>query len=123
MKNEKLNLIKEKDFLKCLLIFKVGGDTGINIKDKLKYKVKNGKNIKVLNKKFNSENLKSFLLEFNTFINFIPATDIFYLYFDEDKMIKVLESVKYFSNSDIECEEIDIEKIFNYLLKKFGGKI
>ena len=120
MKN--LNLIKEKDFLNCLLIFKVGGGTGINIKDKLKYKVKNGKNIKVLNKNFNSDNLKIFMIEFNTFINFIPVVDKFYLYFDEDKLIKLLESVKYFNNSNnIEVEEI--EKIFNYLLKKFGGKI
>ena len=123
MKNEKLNLIKEKDFLNCLLIFKVGGDTGISIKDKLKYKVKNGKNIKILNKSFKSEDLKSFLLEFNTFINFIPKVDKFYLYFDEDKMIRVLESVKYLSNSNSDIKYEEIEKIFNYLLKKFGGKI
>ena len=121
MKN--LNLIKEKDFLNCLLIFKVGGDTGISIKEILKYKLKNDKSKKVLNKSFKSDNLKNFMLDFNTFINFIPVIEKFYLYFDEDKMIKVLESVKYLSNSDIECEEIDLEKIFNYLLKKFGGKI
>ena len=119
MKNEKLNLIEEKDFLNCLLIFKVGGDTGINIKNELKYKVKKDKSIKILNKNFNSDNLKIFMIEFNTFINFIPVVDKFYLHFDEDKMIKLLESVKYFFNSDIECEEIDLEKIFNYLLKKF----
>ena len=123
MKNEKLNLIEEKDFLKCFLIFKMGGATGINIKDKLKYKVKNGKNIKVLNKNFNSENLKSFLLEFNTFINFIPTIEKFYLYFDEDKLYKLLKSVKYLSNSNSDIKYEEIEKIFNYLLKKFGGKI
>ena len=122
MKNGSLELIKEKDFLNCLLIFKMGGD-GISIKSNLKYKVKKDKRIKILNKNFNSESLKSFMLSFNTFINFIPKVDKFYLYFDEDKMIKLLESVKYFSHSDIECEEIDLEKIFNYLLKKFGGKI
>ena len=123
MKNEKLNLIKEKDFLNCLLIFRVGGDTGINIKNKLKYKLKKGKSIKIFNKNFNSESLKSFMLSFNTFINFIPTLDKFYLYFDEDKLYQLLKSVKYLSNFDIECAEIDLEKIFNYLLKKFGGKI
>ena len=122
MKNVKLELIKEKEFLNCILIFKVGGDTGISIKNELKYKVKKGKSIKILNKNFNSDNLKIFMIEFNTFINFIPALDKFYLYFDEDKMIRLLESIKYFSNSNsVEVEEI--EKIFNYLLKKFGGKI
>ena len=125
MENVKLDLIKEKEFLNCLLIFKVGGDTGISIKNNLKYKVKKDKIIKILNKKFNSESLKSFLLEFKTFINFIPKVDIFYLYFHIDKLIKLLESVKYFSNSnsDIDIEVEEIEKIFNYLLKKFGGKI
>ena len=122
MKNEKLSLIEEKEFLNCILIFKVGGDTGISIKEILKYKLKNDKSKKVLNKSFKSDNLKNFMLDFNTFINFIPTIEKFYLYFDEDKMIKLLESVKYFSNSDIKCEEIDLEKIFNYLLKKFGGE-
>ena len=116
MKN--LNLIKEKDFLNCLLIFKVGGDTGINIKNKLKYRLKKDKSKKILYKSFKSDKLKNFLLDFNTFINFIPVMDKFYLYFDEDKMIKVLKSVKYFSNSDIDIKCEEIEKIFNYLLKK-----
>ena len=49
--NLNLNLIKEKDFLNCLLIFKVGVDTGISIKNELKYKVKKGKSIKILNKR------------------------------------------------------------------------
>ena len=124
MKNGNLELIKEKDFLNCLLIFKVGGDTGINIKDKLKYKVKNGKNIKTLNKSFKSDNLKSFLSEFNTFINFIPKIDKFYLYFDEDKMIKLLESVKYFSNSNSNSDiDVELENIFNYLLNKFTKEV
>ena len=125
MENVKLNLIEEKDILNCLLIFKVGGDTGISIKNNLKYKVKKDKRIKILNKNFKSDNLKSVMLDFNTFINFIPKVDKFYLYFDIDKLIKLLESVKYFSNSnsDIDIEVEEIEKIFNYLLKKFGGKI
>ena len=125
MKNGNVDLIKEKDILNCLLIFKIGGDTGISIKDKLKYKVKNGKNIKVLNKNFNSDNLKIFMIEFNTFINFIPVMDKFYLYFDEDKMIKVLESVKYFSNSnsDINIKYEELEKIFNILVEKFNKEV
>jgi len=123
MKNEKLNLIKEKEILNCLLIFKVGGDTGISIKNELKYKVKKGKSIKIFNKNFNSVNLKSFMMDFNTFINFIPKVDKFYLYFDEDKMVKVLKSVKYFSNSDIEIECEELEKIFDFLLKKFNKEV
>ena len=122
MKNGNLELIKEKDFLNCLLIFKVGGE-GISIKNKLEYKLKNDKSKKVLNKSFKSDNLKNFMSDFNTFINFIPTTDIFYLYFDEDKLIKLLESVKYLSNSNSDIKYEEIEKIFNYLLKKFGGKI
>ena len=35
MKNGNLELIKEKDFLNCLLIFKIGGDKVININRKL----------------------------------------------------------------------------------------
>ena len=62
------------------------------------------------------------MLEFNTFINFIPKVDKFYLYFDEDKLIKLLESVKYLSNSNSDID-VELENIFNYLLKKFGGKI
>ena len=123
MKNEKLNLIKEKDFLNCLLIFKVGGDTGINIKDSLKYKVKKDKSKKILYKNFNTKNLKSFLLDFNTFINFIPVMDKFYLHFDEDKLYKLLKSVKYLSNSDIDIKCEEIEKIFNHLLKKFNKEV
>ena len=125
MKNEKLNLIKEKDILNCLLIFKIGGDTGISIKSKLKCKLKKDKSKKVLNKNFKSDNLKSFLLDFNTFINFIPVMDKFYLYFDEDKMIKVLESVKYFSNSnsDINIKYEELEKIFNILVEKFNKEV
>ena len=120
MKNGNLELIKEKDFLNCLLIFKIGGDKVININRKLEYKVKNGKSIKILNKNFNTKNLKSFLLEFNTFINFIPTIDKFYLHFDEDKMIKLLESVKYFSNSNSNSDiDVELENIFNYLLNKF----
>ena len=122
MKNEKLNLIEEKDFLNCLLIFKVGGDTGINIKNELKYKVKKGKSIKILNKNFKSDNLKSFLLEFDTFINFIPTIDKFYLYFDEDKLYQLLKSINYFSNSNSDID-VELENIFNYLLKKFNKEV
>ena len=122
MENGSLELIKEKDFLNCLLIFKIGGDTGISIKNKLKYKLKNDKSIKILNKNFKSDNLKSFLLEFDTFINFIPTIDKFYLYFDEDKLYQLLKSINYFSNSNSDID-VELENIFNYLLKKFGGKI
>ena len=123
MKN--LDLIEEKAFLNCILIFKVGGDTGISIKSNLKYQVKKDKRIKILNKNFNSESLKSFLLEFNTFINFIPAVDKFYLYFDEDKLYKLLKSVKYFSNSnsDINIKYEELEKIFNILVEKFNKEV
>ena len=125
MENVKLDLIKEKDFLNCLLIFKIGGGTGISIKNELKYKVKINKNIKILNKNFKSNNLKIFMIEFNTLIKFIPVLDKFYLYFDEDKMIKLLESVKYFSNSnsDINIKYEELEKIFNILVEKFNKEV
>ena len=118
-------ITKEKEFLNCILIFKVGGE-GISIKNKLKYQVKKDKSKKIHHKNFKSDNLKSFLLEFNTFINFIPTVEKFYLHFDIDKLINLLESVKYFSNSNSDIDNIEveeIEKIFNYLIKKFNKEV
>lgn len=118
LNTKNLNLIKEKDFLNCLLIFKRGGDIGTSINNKLKYQLKTDKNRQIRYKSFNYENLKSFLLEFNTFNNFLPLITKFYLSYDEDKLIEVLKSVKYYSNFDMELDYDELENIFKYLIKK-----